>query len=185
MKKQLVFIGQIATVILFLVAGIGIFFIIGKSKHENMIYLGAILMLMGIIEGLLYYSTEKKTLVYCHDVIVAIFEFAIGIAFIIYNEGDVLTLNSACVIWGILEIIKSILEARQIVYECRNIKFYVIVDMVLTSICLVFGILLCVHAEHGIKLHLYITAASLLVWSLTYIFRFFIFKQKEIKHEEN
>ena len=185
MNKKLTLFGRLAAIILYLVAGIGIFFMIGKNRHENMIYLGVILVLMGTIEGLIYFSTEKRMLIYCHDVIIAVFEVAIGIAFIVYNDGKILTLNGACVIWGVLEITKSLLEGMQIVQEIKNIKFHIVVDIILTSICLVFGILLCIHAEHGIKLHLYITAASLLVWTLTYILRFFVFIEEEKEHEKN
>lgn len=185
MKKNLVTFARIAAIILYLVAGIGIFFMIGKNRHENMIYLGVILVLMGAIEGLIYFSTEKRILIYCHDIIIAVFEIAIGTTFIIYNKGTVLTLNGACVIWGVLEITKSLLEGMQIAQEIKHIKFHIVVDIILTLICFVFGILLCIHVEHGIMLHLYITAASLLVWALTYILRFFVFQKEEKEHEKD
>lgn len=183
-KRKLSLASKAIIVLMYLLSAIGSNFLLSSTDVDmDIIYLGVILLVIGITEWILYLSTEKRTLDFCHDVVIAAFEVAFGLMFIVQNGP--LHMSSCCLMWGTIEVIKSLFELYEIFMERHHkSKFELALDTILTVATLVFGVLLCIHLDNGLRLHLIVTTASLFANSLVYAFRFFVYPRRKKEHDK-
>ena len=173
--KILNIISKVIIVVTYLLSGILTFFILKNSTEEEIDYLGGVLILIGVIETIVYFTTTKNKEIYCHQLIASVGEVCLGMLFL-FSPEHLLTLDNACFMWGILELIKCAFEIYEIVREFRHKKAHMIIDIILASISLVFACLLIIHLGNGVRTHLIVTSIMLLTYSVTYFIRLFIIK---------
>lgn len=177
-NSKFIFSLKIITVLLYLFGATAVIILAFTKEEYELIPLGIILAGAGTIEVLYHYASEHKGGKYIHDFIFALIEIGLGIFFIVGSTFD-LSLDTACLIWGIFEIAKAGLELIEKYQEIKVLKYHMIPDVLLTLLTLVFGILLCIHTEEGIKVHLIITSVVFYSYAVILFIRFFFLKLED------
>ena len=183
MKKNLPLILKISTVALFLLGGLLSLFVSHKPEYYELDILGTVLIGIGLIETLMYFTTEKHSNIYSHDLLFAIGEICLGLVFII-GDKYYFNVDLACILWGSFEIVKGLFELLEKRAEIKEEKAHIIPDVLLTLLSITFGVLLIVHSYEGIKVHLIVTAIVLISYSVIYSIRFFILEKRRKHHEK-
>ena len=130
------------------------------SFEKNNIFIGSILIASSVPSILIYFLGGRY-----HNRFkipynfFAMFGIAAGIAFIVNSEIAIATL---CIIWGVYDIVRSCYEIFDASMEVRENKLE-IVEIVCALAELAFGILLCIHLEEGIYIHLVVMGISLIL----------------------
>ena len=125
----------------------------------------AVLVIIGSIVHLLLYLINEgyRNKVFSCFLILAIIGIIIGILFFICN----FTFKTLCILWGVLDIIRGTCE---IVFAAPKIKEnkLQIIDIIASLIDIVLGILLCIHLNEGLHIHVIFFGVTFILCSFEY-----------------
>ena len=148
-KKKKIF--GLSNIVIFI--AVGIFTLVYSYSQKGnyvAISLGLSLSITSIAKNLYYGLKNNKDI---YDIVafyIAIIGIVIGTLFLCILS---MNIELMCQIWGIYEIVNSIVE---IVFHCQFIKSKrtTVIELLISLAEIIFGILLCIHLKEGIHVHL-------------------------------
>lgn len=159
-------VGYLGLLVFYICVGIFVILYAALPTDYNSKIMGLMVLLSSIVHILLYFLTEGyKRPEKGFFLVIGIIAFSLGIVFL---TTKVMTIPEICLYWGILDIVRSSLEIKDVIPELKENKIE-IVELVISFGDIVLGILLCVHLEEGIQLHLYYFGAAFILSAIKYI----------------
>lgn len=170
---------SIISPIAFLVLGIVILALTNHNQASlDSIFLGVVLLLSGGTSIITYFAL-KRWKSKSFELAVGCILFALGFVFMFSN----LDIKYLIFLWGLLEIIKSSFEIQINLKEIKDNKLSIL-NVILSIAEVVFGVLLCVHIEEGIKLHLIFLGISFIITAIDYELEGIFFALGKNKEEQ-
>lgn len=150
--RKLDIIFEITVPVLFLAFGITVLVFSGYDFVTNnaINILAILLMIQGAAKIADFIGEHRYNEPVNFGIIFGIISIAMGIVFLATN----LNISHVCTIWGIYEIVEGAFEVQSIVIALKKREWVAIIELMVALICIVFGILLVIHGEEDIKLHL-------------------------------
>ena len=176
---------EIVTPIVFIAYGIGalIFSNSNFMQQNNILILEILLIIQGVATIADFIGGHKIRHGVNYDIVFGIVPIAMGIIFMARN----MNLEHICLIWGIFEIAKGAFEIQHLVVLVHEKDYVATVEIVLAIVEIIFGILLCIHTEEDIKIHLIVVGIVFILSAAKQIFATVMeYKQKnkDINEEE-
>jgi len=173
------FILSLCLISFYIIVGICVFIFAFSQRTKTNNFCGGIILLSSIIHILIYFAEEgykhKEEL---FNIALGLVSFITGIIFIVL---DGITIKNVCLYWGILEIVESTTEIAFALVHIKKSKIKLI-DIACCITSLVLGILLCIHLEHGIKIHLICLAIVFIIMGLKHILNLWILTFKKTNY---
>ena len=160
-------VANIVSSLLFLAAGITVLILRHINAEYNAQLLGAILLVSGFAELLIYafhYAPREPSNMF---VVAGGVKVAFGFIFL-FTSRD---MDALCFAWGIADILIAVTEIIGISKEVRHHPFKSF-EIAIAIGDLVFGIILCIKLSHGLTGHLIFLGISLILYSLILIGEF-------------
>lgn len=153
-SKILSIILQILSIVIYIAAGIVIVILSGNKEIFDKSVLGWVLIATAIIRAI-------RALIEKHTITEKPYELTLpminlGFGFVVLFAN--LEMQLICLYWGIIEICASSIEMTM-AFRIIKRNLISILNVLINVVEFVFGILLCVHLEEGIAIHLVITGA--------------------------
>lgn len=173
---------EIASPILFLAFGIFVLCFSGMEYVDNNSW---ILCTFLIVSGAAcicdFIGGHKIKHEFNFDIAFGICSIALGI---IFMAADI-DLKTICLIWGIFEIIEGAFELQHLIVLLNHKDFIAIIEVVVAVLKVIFGILLCVHTEEDIKVHLIVVGVVFILSAIAQVLHTIIEhrEKKEINKE--
>lgn len=159
-SKLLSRILEIASILTYLVAGIVVIALSHDSSNYDKSLLGWVLIatsLCRIFVALMEGEFTEKV----YELILPLINFGFGFV-VLFSSLDI---QSICLFWGLLEICSSSVELVM-AFKIIRMNLIYILNVLINVVEFVFGILLCVHLDEGITIHLIITGALFLAFAI-------------------
>lgn len=160
----------------YLAIAIIIFIFLNNPNFVNTHSYFASLVLAGSIPHLVIYfmnngfrSAQKSGFL-----IVGIVGVALGF---IFEFSETMTINQICMYWGILDICRGAIEISDTLPHLKHNKLEII-ELVVSTGDIALGILLCIHLEEGIKLHLTYFAIAFVLYAVKMVIEYIFQKIK-------
>lgn len=163
---------------IYLIIGIYIIIVAYNGVEHDHIRIGVYVILSSIVHILLYFINrgfEKDDKSFF--LVIGIVAFCMGIVFIFTK---VFTVSIMCAAWGILDIVRSSLEIKDIIPQIKKNKAQLI-ELFISIGDIVLGVLLCIHLESELLLHLVYFGSVFILTAIKYIIHNFITHKKEEK----
>lgn len=171
----------IANIIIHILVGAALIVFSHDSFERSHLFIGLVILITGLPNLLIYLVGGGHKEFFKHPYI--IFSFVAVIIGLIFILCDELSVIHMCLVWGILDIVRSAYEIFDAIRELKHDKWE-IVEIVAGTADLILGILLTIEKEEGITMHLIIMGAALILIGLRFIVQLIVSsKHKEIKHE--
>ena len=145
---------EILTPALFLCYGIAVFIFSGLdfSQGSMLVVLEICLIVSGVAKIVDFIGGHKINHNFNFDIAFGIISIAIGVVALAKH----MELKDICLLWGIFEVVEGAFEIQHLIILVHEKEKIAIAEIVIVSIQIVFGTLLCIHTEEEIKLHLII-----------------------------
>lgn len=172
---------EIVTPILFLVYGISsiCFSRLDYLHNQYELVLEILLILAGVAKIVNFIGGHKIRHEFNFDIAFGIISIALG--FILMAKK--LDLSKICLFWGIFEVVEGAFEVQHLIVLLKEKDYIAILELAITAIQIVFGILLCINTEEEIKLHLIIVGIVFILSAIAQILGTVIEHRKEEKKE--
>lgn len=143
--------------------------------YSNKEYLGY-LVLAGSIPHLVIYFINGgyKSKAMTGILIIGIVGFALGFVFV-FSES--MTIEMICLYWGILDICRGAIEIGETIPHVKHNKLEIL-EIGISTGDIILGVLLCIHLEHGIKLHLIYFGIAFILYALKIVVELLILRHK-------
>ncbi len=160
---------EILAPILFAVYGVTVLVLSGLDFSDNVmvIVLNICLIVSGFAKIADFIGGHKINHVFNFDITFGLISIALGIV----GLARKLDLTTICLFWGIYEIVEASFEIQHLVVLVHNKEKIAIIRIVLCVIEIAFGILLCIHTEEEIQLHLIIVGVLFIISALADVFK--------------
>lgn len=171
----------ITNIIIHILVGVALIVFSHDSFERSHLFIGLVILITGLPNLLIYLvGGGHKEFFKQPYIIFSFVAVIIGLIFILCDE---LSVVHMCLVWGILDIVRSAYEIFDAIRELKHDKWE-IVEIVAGTADLILGILLTIEKEEGITMHLIIMGAALILIGLRFIAHLVISsKHKEIQHE--
>lgn len=168
---------EIITPIIFLAYGITVIVFSGYDFVANnyQLILGILLMIGAVASVVDYIGGHKIRHEFNFDIVFAVLNLVLGIIVIAKN----IPLQTICIIWGILEILKGAFEMQHLVIELKEKHYLAFVEVACATLDIVFGTLLCIHTEEDIMVHLIVVGIVFILTAAKQIVETIIEHKKE------
>ena len=158
---------EIVTPAVFLLYGIFVITFSGSSFiiENYQLMLGIILMIGGVAKIADYIGGHKIKHEFNFDII-------FGISFIVFGIivlAKAISLNTICIIWGVMEILEGAFEIQYLIIELKNKKYLAFISLACALLSVVFGTLLCIEAQEDITIHLIVVGVVFIASAATQI----------------
>lgn len=170
---------RIILIVFYMIVGMVVFAFAFQDfeKEYAHVLLGVATLVSGGAHALIYllekgYQTHKKSTY----LMLSLLAVCLGIIFIFTED---LTVGQICLIWGLFDIIRSSFELKEVIPEVKENKLQII-EVFISTGDIILGVLLCIHLEHGIQLHLFYFAAAYLLSAVNVLLKI-IFEKIEDK----
>lgn len=139
---------------LFFIYGIAAFIFSGLNYEDEalLVILEICLIISGLAKICDYIGGHKINHTFNFDIAFGIISIAIGIVALARQ----MELKYICLLWGIFEVVEGAFEIQHLIALVHQKEKIAIAEIVITSIQIVFGVLLCINTAEEIKLHLII-----------------------------
>ena len=136
------------------------------SFERSHLFIGLVIILTGLPNLLIYLVGGGHKEFFKHPYIIFSFvSVIIGLIFILCDE---LSVVHMCLVWGILDIVRSAYEIFDAIREFKHDKLEII-EIIAGTADLILGILLTIEKEEGITMHLIIMGAALILIGIRFI----------------
>ena len=165
-SKEITRILTIISILFHLLVGIIVFIIAFQNFEVTPLILGSLIAVGSIPHIMLFVRDFKK-----HSFLV------IGLVALIFSiiamASDLFTVNQVCVIWGAIDIARGITEIIDSAPKVKHEKLELI-EIAVSTGDIVIGILLCIHMEEGLQLHLIYFGIAFVIIAIRYIVGMFL-----------
>lgn len=158
-KKTLPIILNSIIIALFLASGIITLVLRSSADSYNNILLGSILLVVGFSKAVIYYINLGFKNKHNVSIIGAVLMIGLGFVFLFGNKET----EMLCFGWGIMEIALGLIEVYVDVIEIRENNKIAILEVIVNTATIVFGVLLCIHLSSGLTVHLIFLGISLIL----------------------
>jgi len=156
----------ITSVCIYFLAGIAVIILGAVPVERTKQFIGIVSLIFGVIDIFIYIFKDGFNIKeHAYHIIIGIISICFGFIFI-FNK--TLTLENICFYWGVLDIISNSIEIKDCLPEIKKSKVALLT--LITSIGgVVLGVLLCVHLEEGITLHMIYLGAAIILQGIEYL----------------
>lgn len=159
--SKFVKIVNIASTIFHILFGIIIFIIAFQHYEVTQLILG-MLILIGCIPHFLLYCVDRSKKGY---LLLGTIGVAVALIAIIFKQFE---LTHIFIMWGVLDVCRGATEIFDSLPKVKTRKLEII-ELLVSTGDIIIGILLCIHLEEGLKLHLIYFGVSFILIGLKYI----------------
>ena len=149
---------NVIIITLFLTSGITVLLLRQFADDYNRILLGTTLLVAGIVKFIIYFLNKGYKNPRNITIITSIIMIALGIIFFASKK----EVEMLCFGWGVVEIVLGLIEVYIDILEIREDKI-AILEMVINTATIVFGVLLCIKLSDGLSVHLIFLGISLIL----------------------
>ncbi len=153
---------------------------IKEFSHE---LLGTTLCLVSAFTLVRLFGQEKNQRLISYDIAISIIGMSIGVV-CAFTSKKALQISDVLIYWGLYEIIRGAIELNAYSKALSSHKFIVIIELILSFMKIIFGILLCIELEKGVRIHLSFLGFLLIMQPVIHILDYYLCKRYEIKHPE-
>lgn len=153
---------------------------------------GLLVVLSSIVHIFLYFINEGyKNKEKGFFLVIGIVAFSLGLIFMLSGieipgkeeEVQALGIAEICLYWGILDIVRSSLEIKDIIPELKENKLNFL-ELAISIGDIVLGILLCIERGNGIALHLIYLGSAFILTAMKILVQIIIVKKKDKTNAE-
>jgi uncharacterized membrane protein HdeD (DUF308 family) len=170
----------VTNIIIHILVGAALIVFSHDSFERSHLFIGLVILITGLPNLLIYLVGGGHKEFFKHPYI--IFSFVAVIIGLIFILCDELSVVHMCLVWGILDIVRSAYEIFDAIRELKHDKLEII-EIIAGTADLILGVLLTIEKEEGIRMHLIIMGAALILIGLRFIVELII-KSKEKKIAE-
>ena len=176
-NKGLVKALLITNVIIHILVGAALIIFSHEAFERSNLFVGLVIIATGLPNLLIFLVGGYKELFKQPYILFSFVSVIIGLIFILCDE---ISIMHMCLVWGILDIVRSAYEIFDAVRELKHDKLEII-EILAGTADLILGILLTIEKEEGITMHMIIMGAALILIGIRFIVELII---KSKKHEE-
>ena len=181
MKKVIKLIVENVLVAFYVAVGI---FTITHAATQNEYaanILGIIVVLTSLVHVALYFlKAGWKNPSKGFYLVIGIVGVGLGFVFMFSEHIDIINI---CIFWGILDMIRAALEIKDVIPELKEEKLEII-PLLVSIGDFILGILLCIHGEEGIAVHLIYLGSAFILTAVKFVVEMIIEGKEEKKEKQ-
>ena len=165
-SKEFTRVLTIISILFHLLVGIIVFIIAFQQFEVTPLILGLLIAVGSLPHIMLFARDVRKHSFLVIGLVALIFA-------IIAMASDLFSVNQVCVIWGAIDIARGVTEIIDSAPKIRKEKLELI-EIAVSLGDIVIGILLCLHMEEGLQLHLIYFGIAFVIISIRYLVGLFL-----------
>lgn len=152
----------------------------GEFKQPELIL--PILIILGSVPHILIFSADRKRVSY---LVIGLVGLSFGILFLCTKDTELYNVDEVCMVWGVIDICRGTTEIVNIAPRLRHRKVGDFIEIGISTGDIVVGILLCIHLQGGLTLHLIYLATAFFITVVKNVAELFLARKRNVESSDN
>lgn len=152
----------------------------GEFKQPELIL--PILIILGSVPHILIFSADRTRISY---LVIGLVGLSFGILFLCTKDSDLYNVDEVCMTWGVIDICRGTTEIVNIAPHLKHKKVGDIVEVAISTGDIVVGILLCIHLQEGLTLHLIYLATAFFITVIKNVVELILTRKRNAESSNN